>query len=919
MLLDLTVNGRPVRLEVDGDETLLYVLRERLFLTGTKQACDEGECGACTVLLGGHPINSCITPALAVNGAEIVTVEGLAGPSGNLSPLQQAFVETGAVQCGFCIPGFLVVLTALLKANPHPRQEEILEAMAGNICRCTGYAAILDAVKLVVERSAARWTSVVGKRLHRTDAVAKVRGEAIYGVDYAEAGMLYAALLRSPVPAGRITKIDTSRAERLPGVHSVYTAADAPDVLGGIVIRDQPLFAIDRVRYEGEPVAAVVADTMKQARAALNAIEFEIEPTTVVPDIKAALAPDAPLVHPDWERYELAIEADPRRKGNVMAEMVYDPGDVDAAFKSADLIVEDEFVAPRQYHAYLEPKSALGRYLDGRFIIHTASQFPFNVRERVAQFLRVPLARVRVINHHVGGGFGAKLDAGLEPYAALLAEKTGRPIKLVNDRREDLLTCTMRENAIVRIRSGVTRGGEIVARELICLMDGGAYATDSPYMASIPLHVAGSVYRVGTARVIARVVYTNTAPTGAFRGVSGPYLYFALERHMDHIATKLGLDRRDFRLRNLFRDGDRMLNGQILHDAGILREAFDEIDRVAPWTEISRKRPFRGVGMGAAVWLTNPLPGSATLKLNEDGTVALITAATDNGSGAVTLGLVQIVAEELGLRPGDVIVPMPDTDVAGYDAGCQGSRTTHIIGRAIRDAAAEVRQKIFEVAAKMLEAAKEDLELVDGAVGVVGDPGSRISLAKLAQASTFSVGPILGTGSYMTPTPAFNPACASGLLFPAFPTPTYHVHLAEVEVDPITGQVRVLRYVVAQEVGKAINPGGVIGQIQGGVAQGVGYALYEGIQIDEGRYRQRSLESYRLPGARDVPKVEAVILEHPDAAGPYGAKGVAEPPIVPVAAAIGNAVADAIGQPINRLPITPDDILAALADSRKTV
>jgi CO/xanthine dehydrogenase Mo-binding subunit len=760
-------------------------------------------------------------------------------------------------------------------------------------------------------------TLVVGRSTPRTDGAVKVRGEAIYGIDYTEPGMLYAALLRSPLPAGRITKLDASRAMQMAGVRGVYTAADAPPVLGGLVIRDQPLFAVDQVRYEGEPIAAVVADSLKQARAAVKNIDLEIAPIEIVPDIKAALADDAPCVHPDWERYELAIDADHRRKGNVMAEMVYDPGGVDAAFDAADLIVENEFVAPRQYHACMEPKSALGRYEDGRYIVHTATQFPFNVRDRVAQFLGTPVARVRIVNHHIGGGFGAKLDAGLEPYAALLAQKSGRPVKLVDSRQEDLLTCPSRENAIVRIRSGVTRGGEIVARELICLMDGGAYATDSPFMTSIPLHIAGSVYRVGTARVIGRAVYTNSAPTGAMRGVSGLYLYFALERHMDCIAAEIGMDRREFRLRNLFRDGDRMLNGQVLQDAGILREAFDAIDRVAPWKEITSKRPLRGVGLGAVVWLTNPLPGSATLKVNEDGTVGLITAATDNGTGAITMGLVQIVAEELGVSPQDVVVPMPDTDMAGYDAGSQGSRTTHIVGRAIRHAAAEVREKIFETAAKMLEAAKEDLEIVDGMVGVAGGPGFRIPLAQVAQAAMFTTGPILGTGSYTTPTPAFNPTCASGLLFPAFPTPTYHVHLAEVEVDPITGRVTVLRYVVAQEVGKVINPLGVMGQIQGGVAQGLGYALYENIQIDEGRYRQRSLESYRLPVAPDVPRVETILLEHPDAQGPYGAKGVAEPPIVPVPAAIGNAVADAIGRPINRLPITPDDVLAALADSRE--
>jgi CO/xanthine dehydrogenase Mo-binding subunit len=432
----------------------------------------------------------------------------------------------------------------------------------------------------------------------------------------------------------------------------------------------------------------------------------------------------------------------------------------------------------------------------------------------------------------------------------------------------------------------------------------------------VPMHVLGQVYRAGATRVVTRLVYTNTAPTGAFRGVGGNYLYFALERHMDNCARRLGIDRREFRLANLLKSGDASLAGQVLEDADILREAFDRIDEVAPWAEAERQRrsngKLRGVGLAACTWLTNPLPGSVTLKLNEDGTIGVVTGATENGSGAVAMGVTQIVAEELGVPPEDVIVLMPDTDSAGYDAGSQGSRTTHIVGRAATKAAAEVREKILSFAAELMEAAKEDLKLVGGRVVVKGDPGSGVALAEVAVAATFSVGPIAGTGSYTTKPPAINPACASGLLFPIFPTPTYHVHFAEVEVDPATGHIDVVRYVVAQEVGKAINPDGVRGQIQGGVAQGLGYALFENIQIVDGRYQERRLETYRLPLAVDIPDVEIVLLEHPEAEGPYGARGVAEPPIVPVAAVIGNAVAHAIGRPISRLPITPEDILEAL-------
>jgi CO/xanthine dehydrogenase Mo-binding subunit len=762
--------------------------------------------------------------------------------------------------------------------------------------------------------------SVIGARTPRTDGETKVRGEAVYGVDYVEAGTLHAKLLRSPMPAGRIKTLDVSAAQELPGVLGVFTAADAPDCTAGWVLKDQRLFAHEVVRYEGEPIAGVVAETVAQGNAALGAIRLEIEPTAPVGDLEAALAEGARLVHPEWESYTPVGPQDYPRRGNVAAEMISDPDPEarEAAFAQADIVVEDEFRASRQYQAYIEPKSALARYENGRFVVHTAHQYPFNVRDRVAQFMGVRQSDVRVIGHHIGGGFGAKLDAALEPYAALFAKKTGRPVKLVNDRVEDLLTCPSRENAIVRIRTALASDGRILARELECLMDNGAHSGEMPWLASLPIHVLGQVYRAGAARIDCKLLYTNTAPTGAFRGVGGLYLYFALERHMDRCAEELGIDRREFRLKNLIGDGAASLAGQVLEEAGILREAFDRIDEAAPWADLTQRKSsddkLRGVGIAAVTWLTNPMPGSVTIKLNEDGTVGLITGATDNGSGAVTMGVTQIAAEEFGVRPEDVVVLMPDTDSAGYDAGSQGSRTTHIVGRATRTAAEEVRTKILKVAGNILEAAEADLELADRAVRVKGSPERNVPLAQVAATATWTTGPIAGTGSYTTPPPAFNPGCATGLLFPVFPTPTYHVHLAEVEVDPVTGQVTVVRYVVAQEVGKAINPDGVRGQIQGGVAQGIGYTLYEALEIEDSRYKQRTLETYRLPLAVDVPDVEIILLEHPEAQGPHGARGVAEPPIIPVPAAIGCAIADAIGRPISRIPITPDDILEALSD-----
>jgi CO/xanthine dehydrogenase Mo-binding subunit len=701
----------------------------------------------------------------------------------------------------------------------------------------------------------------------------------------------------------------------MPGVHAVVTAADAPDVRAGWVLRDQRLFADDVVRYEGQPVAAVAAGTLAQARAAATAIDLEIETLPAVVDLVEAVGPDAPLVHPEWESYAPAAGSDFPRRGNIAAECIADPPGVDEAFAAAYRVIEDEFVAQRQYQAYIEPKSAVGIFRAGRYTVHTAHQFPYNVRDRVAQFLDVRPSAVRVIGHTIGGGFGAKLDASLEPYAALLSRAVGGlAVKLVNTRTEDLLTCPSRENAITRLRSAVDAEGNILARELEVLADNGAYSGEMPWLASIALHCARGVYRGGPTRVVSRLVYTNTAPTGAFRGVNGTYLYHAVERHMDHIANELGLDRREYRLRLLFGDGEELLNGQVLDDAGILRTAFDTIEAAAPWSELQAgKRPYRGVGIGAAWWVTNPMAGTAVVKLHEDGTAAVITAGTDNGSGAMSMGVTQIVAEQLGIPPTDVYVTMPDTDVAGFDAGSQGSRTTRIVGKAAQIASHEVIEKIKKLAAEALEAAEDDLEVADGTVRVKGAPDTSLTLADVAGLAINTVGPIQGTGSFVTPFPDFNPSCASGLLFPSFPTPTYHVHLAEVEVDPVTGNVRVLRYLVAQEVGRMISPDGTYGPVMGGVAQGIGYALHESLRIAaDGRYLERTLESYRLPLAPDVPRVEFFPLEHPDPDGPFGAKGVAESPVLLPAAVIGNAVSDAIGKPLNNIPITPEEVLAAI-------
>jgi CO/xanthine dehydrogenase Mo-binding subunit len=462
------------------------------------------------------------------------------------------------------------------------------------------------------------------------------------------------------------------------------------------------------------------------------------------------------------------------------------------------------------------------------------------------------------------------------------------------------------------MRTALNAAGEMIARDVVVEMDNGAYSAEMPWLASLPLHILGAIYKInGPTRITSRLWYTNTAPTGAFRGVGGTYLYMALERHTDNIANSIGVDRLKFRLLQLIGDGAVSHVGQTLHDAGILREGFNEIQKVMNWEQtIASLKPFQGIGIASGLWLTNPMPGQATVKLNEDGTVSVITGATENGSGAVAMGITQIVAQELGVDANDVSVSMPDTDISGYDAGSQGSRTTHIVGRAALNASIEVKRQVLERASNLLEIAVADLQISNGLISVVGTPSISISLGEVATNALWAVGPIAATSSYTTPPIPFDPGCASGLLFPTLPTPTYHVHMAVVEVDPVTGGVKILRYVVVQEVGKAINPIAVRGQIQGAVAQGVGLTLYESLRIGKDcRYLERTLESYRLPIALDVPDVEFILMEHPDESGPFGAKGVAEPAVVFVPAAVLNAVSHAIGRNVTSIPLTPECVL----------
>ncbi len=486
----------------------------------------------------------------------------------------------------------------------------------------------------------------------RRDAADKLRGRTRYTIDRYLPGMLHAAILRAGVPSGRIARLDITKAARMPGVRAIVTAADAPGMIG-IGIADHPLFARDVIRYDGEPIAAIAADTLMQARAALAAIDVEIEPLPVVLTMADALAPDAPLVHPDWRNYEVLLEGG-ARGGNVAWEATVVRGDVDAAFARPDVeIIESSFRVGRQNHVAFEPRAVVASYEDGRFHIETSTQVPWTIRNATARLLGVPASQVRVTVPPVGGGFGLKFDLAIEPFAALLARASGRPVRLVNSREEEMLTCLFRENAEIRIRSAVTRDGEIIGREAVVLMDCGAYGGEQIFLTTMTAHTLGGNYSLGAVRLVSRAVYTNTAPNGAFRACNGVYNTFALERHTDEIAARIGMDPLAFRRRNVLGDGDLGATGQVF-EGDVLGPMLDRMDTMR---DAAATPPGRADGRlyGRATvvgtWFVFVGPSAATVNMNADGTATLVTSGVEIGSGSMMQALPQIVAGTLGLNP----------------------------------------------------------------------------------------------------------------------------------------------------------------------------------------------------------------------------------------------------------------------------
>ncbi len=748
-------------------------------------------------------------------------------------------------------------------------------------------------------------TRVVGKSLPRLDAAGKVTGTAVYAADFALPGMLHGKILRSPAPHARLVRIDASRALALPGVRAVITATDVPDVRYGGALKDETVFARDEVRYVGQPVAAVAATTREAADAALAAIDVVYDPLPAALDLEAALAPGAPLIHEAWQTYTAIPIL--HREGNVCQRARIVAGDVERGFLEADRVFEHRFRTAMVHQGYAEPRAAVAAWDSaGQVTVWSNTQLPFEIQNTLAEILALPPSRIRVIVPGIGGGFGGKLRIGVEHFAALLARRTGRPVKVVTTSEEELTAAYPRQGTLVELKTGVTRDGRITAKEARIYFDTGAFAGSGPGVASVATLVLAGPYRIPNLFIEGYAVYTNKTNCGSFRAPSGPQANFAVESQMDMIADALGLDPLELRLRNIVREGDEGPTGQVLTGVG-LEECLRRAAAAIGWTD-RRPGPNRGKGLACGWWTTTGGSSGVYVKITPDGTVAMNTGAAEIGTAALT-GAAQVLAEELGVDLADISVVSADTFATPFDFGAQGSRTAFAVGNACRAAVADLKRQLFALAAVELGAAAETLALRDK--HVVAD-GKRIALGELARISQLSGGGLIAHGTFIAPPTPYDAKRVEAHVYPVFHSPSFHAHAVDLSVDPDTGEVTIHRYVVAQDVGFAINPIYVEGQIEGGVAQGLGQALSEEILYENGRVLNPNLTDYKMPTTLDVPRVESILVQHPSVVGPYGAKGVGEPPSIEPPAAVANAVAAAVGVRITTLPITAEKIALAL-------
>jgi selenium-dependent xanthine dehydrogenase len=926
-LIRFTVNGNEATLPPIPGEMLSDLLRERLNLTGTKIGCNEAECGACTVIIDGEPVLSCAYPAVKAHGKTILTIEGLAQSvkaskkTNQLHPLQESFILHGAVQCGFCIPGQIMTSAALLERKPDPSEEDIKQALKDTLCRCAGYPSIIKSIQAAGKAlrtgesveppsmaTAAAPQKAVGRLQVRADAMDKVTGCAIFTDDIMFPDMLHARVKRAMVASAIVKRIEVERAKALPGVAAVLTAADIPGEHNhGLVIPDWPsLIGIgEQVRYVGDAVAIVAAETREIATQAMDLIQVEYQPLPVVSDPVQANEPDAPLVH---------------ASGNLLKHIKVEKGEIEEGFAEADLVLEHTFYTPMHDHGFIEPECSISRLTsEGRMEIYVGSQIPYSDRNQVARALSVPEDQVHILGQLIGGGFGGKEDIAGQIHAALLTHATGRPVKLLYDRHESLICHPKRHATQIMVKLGAKKDGTLTAAQTILYGDTGAYASlGEKVMTRATTHSSGP-YEVPHVKADCYAMYTNNPPAGAFRGFGVMQSAFAVETVMDMLAEKINLDPVELRRKNALRVGSVTNTGQTLtHSVGLLEciEKVDQEMRRISGGDPFLPKPVEGLphlkrAWGFAVGYKNtglgggaPDKAGAEVELYADGTVEVRTSSAELGQGLPTV-LQLIAAEELGHKIDRVRVLLSDTDLTPDGGPTTASRQTYVTGNAVKHAARALRHIMTSEIAEHYDLPPDYVEFVEGLAQV---NGHKVSFAEVAQMITNNGRDPKTAYTYWAP--ATKPLGTGGDMHFAF---SFAAQAAEVEVNTLTGEVQVTRLISANDVGYVINPLGLQGQVEGGAIMGIGHALVEEFLVDQGVVISDRLARYRMPSITHTPEVTAIFVEHPTQDGPYGAKGVGEIVLIPTIPAVTNAIYNAVGVRVDKIPVDQELILKEIS------
>ncbi len=878
----LVVNGKERTIIAKPRTMLMDVIRDDMHLVGTKDGCGTGHCGSCMVIQDGKAVRSCIVPMKRVDGSEIETIENLsAAETGELHPIQQAYIDQGATQCGFCTPGFIMSTKALLEKNPNPTLEEIYDGHRWNICRCTGHNAIIRAVMQAAGQDVPELPAVkkaltaISRPMPRPDAVDKVTGRGIYADDLYVEGMLHARVYRSDQPHAFLKRVDVSKAQALPGVVAVLTAEDIPGRKdAGVHEIDWPVLCYDKVRYVGDAIALVAAETEEIAAAALKLIEVDYEPIVIVPGPKEAAADTAPPIHAG---------------GNLMEHFHLDSGDLAVGFAEADIIIENEYKTQTVEHAFIEPEAGLAvPEANGRITVYCGGQIPFEDRSQIAATLNVPEDRIRVINCLIGGGFGGKEDVSVQIHIALMAQVTQRPVKMTFSRKESLLVHPKRHATIIKMKTGAKQDGTLVAHEVEIYGDGGAYASLSGHvMLRATTHAAGP-YEVPHVVVDCYAMYTNNVPSGAFRGFGVTQSAFAMESQMDVLGEELGISALEIRRINMLDYGKKTLAGQVMTEScGLpqcLEAVSEEMDNHEFVAEEGNKRrawgvacAYKNTGFGSGAYDAS----GAEVELFANGRASVRAGAAEIGQGLVTV-LAQVVAEELGVPYEQIDVLVSDTDLTPDGMATTASRQTYVTGNAARYASIEVRKSLSQTAAEMLDAPPEGLVFSDG---FVSSNGHRIALQEVVKEARREGRTPKITYQYVAPETEQYQHFAFG----------FGAQAALVEVDVKNGETKVLKVIAANDVGRVMNPLALQGQVEGSISMGLGMAIQENFVMENGQVKTDTLAKCKLPTIAQTPEVISFFVEEETKDGPYGAKGVGELASIPTTPAVINAIYNATG------------------------